>query len=73
MIQTSKRRCLVFEGVDLIRAREEKSIYQRDFAAKCYLSVHKYRQFEDGKFIVIPLGYKAIEEAEFDIMQDALL
>jgi len=71
-IKTKTKICRTYKGSDLIDARYSAGYIQADFAKRCYLSVSRYRPFEDGDFIIIPTGYKPIDQADFDIMQEAL-
>lgn len=71
-IKTKTVICKKYKGSDVITARESLGFNQREFAKKCYLSIFKYRKYEDGDFIIIPTGYTPTDQAEFDILQDAL-
>lgn len=72
-IKTKTKKCKTFEGADVVRARELKGYDQRTMGAKCELSFYAQRKYEDGKFVIIPAGYKPIEESSFWLIQEALV
>lgn len=73
MIKTTKRRCLTYTGVDVIKAREKKDWSQGNLAKRCSFNVAKIHNYEMlTNYIVIPKGYKPIEEANFELLQRAL-
>ena len=56
----------------MIRARESAGMYQKDLALKGSLGIGKLRRYEEGRWIVIPRGYKVIEQGNFELLQRAL-
>lgn len=71
-IKTKPIKCKTFKGVDVIRARESAGMYQKDLALKGSLGIGKLRRYEEGRWIVIPRGYKVIEQGNFELLQRAL-
>lgn len=72
-IKTETIICNTYNGVDIIIAREAKDLTQGKLAKLCSWSQAKESNHERPiKFIVIPPGYKAIDQADFDVMQEAL-
>lgn len=72
-IRTKTVKFKTFNGADVSKARESVGMYQKDMALKCSVGINKQRRLEESvRFIVVPQGYKVIDEGSLRLMQGAL-
>jgi len=73
MLKTMNKQFVCFQGIDVVRAREELGLTQREMAAQCFWGVHFQAKHEQPvEYIVIPDNANIIHQSTFQLLLDAL-